>query len=73
MIESVAPAPLRGRGRHVELLLDDRRADGGKADDQRDDLQVLRFAQQVEGFGGADALLLFDRGDGSGFDAARAG
>ena len=41
---------LGGLGRHVELLLDDRRADGGKADHERDDLQVLRFAQQFERF-----------------------
>ena len=43
--------------RHVQLLLDDGRADGGKADDQRDDLQVARRAQQSQRFGAADALL----------------
>ena len=37
---------LRFRGRHVELLLDDGRADRGKADDQRDELQLARRAQE---------------------------
>ena len=43
MIESVAPRALGRGGRHVQLLLDDRRADRREADDQRDDLQVLRL------------------------------
>ena len=54
--------PFARRRRHVQLLLDDRRADRGEADHQRDDLQVLRVPQQLEGFGHADALLLLDRG-----------
>ena len=32
--------------RHVELLLDDARADRREADDERDDLEVLRLPQQ---------------------------
>ena len=31
---------------HVDLLLDDRRADRGEADDERDDLQMLRLAEE---------------------------
>ena len=48
----------RCRG-HVQLLLDDGRADRGKADDERDDLQMLRLPQQRERLGQADAFLLF--------------
>ena len=36
---------------------------GGKADDQRDHLQVLRLAQQADRFRAADALLLAGLGD----------
>ena len=43
--------------RHVELLLDDGRADGGKRDHERDDLQVARPTQQRQRFAAADALL----------------
>jgi hypothetical protein len=45
------------------LLFDDGRADGREADDERDDLQMLRLAQQLEGLRGADPLLLLDRGE----------
>ena len=58
VIESVAPAPLlRGRG-HVQLLLDDRRADRREADHERDDLQMFRLAQQLERFGRADPFFV---------------
>ena len=58
VIESVAVGAFRrGRG-HVQLLFDDGRADGREADDERDDLQMLRLAQQLEGLRGADPLLL---------------
>ena len=49
---------LQRRSRHVELLLDDRRADRGKANHQRDHLQVRRCAQQAERFAAADAAFL---------------
>src|SRR4029078_9479317 len=49
---------LRCRGGHVQLLIDDRGADRCEADDERDDLQVLRLAQQVQRLGGAPAFLV---------------
>ena len=45
-------------GRHVELLLDDRRADRRERDHQRDDLQVPRRPQQLDRFAAADAFFL---------------
>ena len=58
VIESVDRWPFRRGCRHVQLLLDDRRADRREADDERDDLQMLRLPQQLERLGQADALLL---------------
>ncbi len=46
------------RRRHVELLLDDRGADGRKADHQRDHLQVPGRSKQLDGLAAADALVL---------------
>ena len=54
----VALRPSTGCGRHVELLLDDGGADGGKPDDQRDRLQVLAVLQQPQRLGAADAFVL---------------
>ena len=40
------PAPFASLRRHVQLLLDDGGTHGGEADDERDDLKVLRGAQE---------------------------
>ncbi len=53
----VGPALGLGRG-HVELLLDDGRADGGKGDDQGDDLQMPGAAQQGDGLAAANPFFL---------------
>ena len=49
---------LRLGHRHVQLLLDDRRADRREGDHQRDDLQVPRRPQQPDRFAAADAFFL---------------
>jgi hypothetical protein len=61
-----AARTLRRLRRHVELLLDDRGADRREADHERDDLQMLGASQELERFGGADALLFLARQRGTG-------
>ena len=48
---------LRCGRRHVELLLDDRRADGSETDHQRDDLQMARVRSRCKRFAAADTFL----------------
>ena len=63
-------------GRHVQLLVDDRGADRGKPDHDRDELQMARLREQPDRLGAADAgflatggrravhgLTAYDRGD----------
>ncbi len=54
-------APLEHLGRHVELLIDQRRAERTERDDDGDELDLPRFAQQREGAREADAALLLGR------------
>ena len=53
--------PLGRRRGHVQLLLDDGRADRRKTDHKRDELQMSRGAQHADRFASADAVLLARR------------
>jgi hypothetical protein len=46
--------------RHVELLLDDGRPDGGEANHEGNDLQMVRATKQIEGLGERHPLFLLD-------------
>jgi len=48
-------------GRHVQLLIDNRRADRGKPNHDRDELQVTRLPEQTDGLGAADARFRLRR------------
>ncbi len=50
--------PVRRGRRHVQLLFDDGGTDRGKADHERDGLQMFRFPEQLEGPSGPDTALL---------------